>query len=105
MSGVAHGAYVRSWKAGALFFSSYHSEGFWPDRRAGLISVRAWRGLRYNEKYAVKLKLKNEKQRDKELAKAKAAEEEAKRKGAAKTNPFAVSYMKIYYGTDSLTPP
>ncbi|KAI0691233.1 programmed cell death protein 2 [Cytidiella melzeri] len=54
-------------------------------------SVRAWRGLRFNEQYAVKLQKQKEQQRQKELAKAKAVEEEAKRKSAAKTNPFSMN--------------
>ncbi len=53
-------------------------------------SVRAWRGLRFNERYAAKLEKQKEKQRQKELAKAKAAEE-AKRTTAPKANPFSVS--------------
>ncbi len=53
-------------------------------------SVRAWRGLRFNERYAAKLEKQKEKQRQKDLAKAKAAEE-AKWTTAPKANPFSVS--------------
>ncbi|KAF8740006.1 hypothetical protein AX14_003922 [Amanita brunnescens Koide BX004] len=45
-------------------------------------SVRAWRGLRYNEKYAAKLKKKSERKQEQEKAKAKAAE-------LPKINPFS----------------
>lgn len=55
-----------------------------------LPSVRAWRGLRFNEKYAARLEKQKAKEREKQLAKAKAAEEEAKRKSTVKTNPFSV---------------
>lgn len=49
------------------------------------ISVRAWRGLRYNEQYAVKLQKKLERQ------KAKAAQaKKLKSPQAAKVNPFSV---------------
>ncbi|KAF7798001.1 hypothetical protein EIP86_009211 [Pleurotus ostreatoroseus] len=51
-------------------------------------SVRAWRGLRYNERYAAKLKLKKERQQAREAAKAAAAKEAAERKAKAKANPF-----------------
>ncbi|KAI0091792.1 programmed cell death protein 2 [Irpex rosettiformis] len=53
-------------------------------------SVRAWRGLKFNEKYAAKLQNRKEKQRQKELARVKADEEEAKRKSSMKTNPFSM---------------
>lgn len=55
------------------------------------LSVRAWRGLRYNEKYAAKISKKLARKRELDLAKAAAFEEEAKRKKlAAQSNPFAV---------------
>ena len=49
-------------------------------------SVRAWRGLRYNEPYAAKLEQKKQ-HRAQELAKKQAAEEAAKQK--AQSNPFS----------------
>ncbi|KAF8899632.1 programmed cell death protein 2 [Gymnopilus junonius] len=56
-------------------------------------SVRAWRGLRHNEKYAEKLAKKRQRQLERERAKAKAEEEriraEAQRKAAG--NPFSMS--------------
>ena len=55
-------------------------------------SVRAWRGLRYNEKYAKKLEEKKTKLEEKKAAKAKAREEEQQRKAAAKVNPFKVGF-------------
>ena len=55
-------------------------------------SVRAWRGLRYNEKYAKKLEEKKAKLKEKEAAKAKAREEEQQRKAAVKVNPFKVGH-------------
>ncbi|TFK39378.1 programmed cell death protein 2 [Crucibulum laeve] len=55
-------------------------------------SVRAWRGLRYNEKYAVKLKQKLARKREKEKAKADALAADAeKKKNAMKSNPFSMS--------------
>ena len=59
------------------------------DRR--LRSVRAWRGLRHNEKYAAKLEIKLAKKRERERAKAEALAKEAEKKAAAKVNPFSVS--------------
>ena len=52
--------------------------------------MRAWRGLRYNERYAAKLKLKEERRAAREAAKAQAAREAAERKEKAKANPFKV---------------
>ncbi|KIY52851.1 hypothetical protein FISHEDRAFT_63544 [Fistulina hepatica ATCC 64428] len=52
-------------------------------------SVRAWRGLRYNEEYAIKLKAKLAKRRTKEEAKAR-EREECERKIKA-GNPFSSS--------------
>lgn len=54
-------------------------------------SVRAWRGLRYNEKYAAKLKKKLEQKQERQKLKAKAVEAEK----LPKMNPFSVSMGKI----------
>ena len=54
------------------------------------VSVRAWRGLRYNEKYAAKLKKKLEQKQERQKAKAKAAEAEK----LPRINPFLVSMGK-----------
>ncbi|KAJ3555516.1 hypothetical protein NM688_g2531 [Phlebia brevispora] len=54
-------------------------------------SVRAWRGLRYNERYAVKLNKKQERELAKAAAKAKAAEQELQQKASAKANPFKLN--------------
>ncbi len=66
-----------------------HVQGSVPVDRAH--SVRAWRELRYNKKYAGKLEKKLARLKEKEAQQAKAAA------GATKTiplpdNPFAVSY-------------
>ncbi|KAF5362146.1 hypothetical protein D9756_002543 [Leucocoprinus leucothites] len=58
-------------------------------------SIRAWRGLRFNEKYATKLEKKLTKKRERERAKAEAeaataAAEQAK-KATPKVNPFSIS--------------
>ncbi|THU88690.1 hypothetical protein K435DRAFT_821571 [Dendrothele bispora CBS 962.96] len=54
-------------------------------------SVRAWRGLRYNDKYAEKLRVKLAKKRERE-ARAQALLEVEKAKQAAKTtNPFSIN--------------
>ncbi|EMD38872.1 hypothetical protein CERSUDRAFT_112597 [Gelatoporia subvermispora B] len=53
-------------------------------------SVRAYRGLRYNEKYAAKLAQRREKQRREEEERARLAQEEERKKAAAKVNPFAM---------------
>ncbi|KAJ3563791.1 hypothetical protein NP233_g8705 [Leucocoprinus birnbaumii] len=50
-------------------------------------SIRAWRGLRFNEKYAAKL----EKKREREKAKAAAAAAQQAQKSAPKSNPFSIS--------------
>lgn len=52
-------------------------------------SVRAWRGLRFNEKYAAKLEKKKARQLEIERAKKAAAEAEKLKKEAAKVNPFS----------------
>ena len=54
-------------------------------------SIRAYRGLRFNAEYAEKLAKKRLKEKEKEDAKKRAMEDEAKRKEAAKVNPFSVS--------------
>ncbi|KAF9443666.1 hypothetical protein P691DRAFT_808479 [Macrolepiota fuliginosa MF-IS2] len=54
-------------------------------------SIRAWRGLRFNEKYAAKLENKLMKKRERERAKAEAAATEEAKKAVPKTNPFAIS--------------
>ncbi|KAF8885017.1 programmed cell death protein 2 [Infundibulicybe gibba] len=54
-------------------------------------SIRAWRGLRYNGKYAVKLEQKLARRRDKEKAQAAARAEQERVKAAAKSNPFSMS--------------
>jgi pre-rRNA-processing protein TSR4 len=50
-------------------------------------SVRAWRGLRHNEKYAAKLEAKLARKREQEEAKMRATQQ----RQASKTNPFAVN--------------
>ena len=49
-------------------------------------SVRAWRGLRYNERYASQLEKKRERERQREQETAEAE----RKKVAAKANPFSV---------------
>lgn len=58
-------------------------------------SVRAWRGLRFNERYAAKLEKK--KARAEEKAKAKAAEQQKAIKPVVKSNPFSVSDRSAFY--------
>ncbi|KAF8074746.1 programmed cell death protein 2 [Lyophyllum atratum] len=53
-------------------------------------SVRAWRGLRRNDKYAAKLEKKLAKKRADEKAKAQAQAEAEQKKTAPKTNPFSM---------------
>lgn len=53
-------------------------------------SVRAWRELRFNKKYAEKLEKKLARRKEKEVQHAKAAAEAAAKKSQAKANPFAV---------------
>ncbi|KAF8159766.1 programmed cell death protein 2 [Crassisporium funariophilum] len=56
-------------------------------------SVRAWRGLRYNEKYAAKLERKLEREREKKAAaleKARADAEHKKQMAAPQNNPFSM---------------
>ncbi|KAF4610476.1 hypothetical protein D9613_006769 [Agrocybe pediades] len=56
-------------------------------------SVRAWRGLRINEKYAEKLARKRQRQLEKEQAKAKAEEERLRLENERKKqgNPFSMN--------------
>ena len=54
-------------------------------------SIRAWRGLRFNAKYAAKLEQKLARKREREKAKADAlAAEAAQKQAAVKSNPFSV---------------
>ncbi|KAI9068304.1 hypothetical protein FKP32DRAFT_168245 [Trametes sanguinea] len=53
-------------------------------------SVRAWRELRFNKKYAEKLERKLARRKEKELEAAKAAAAEAAKKSQPKSNPFAL---------------
>ncbi|KAI0349665.1 hypothetical protein OH77DRAFT_1431882 [Trametes cingulata] len=62
-------------------------------RKAG--SVRAWRELRFNKKYAEKLERKLARRKAKELEEAKAAEAEAARKSQPKSNPFALGASSV----------
>lgn len=70
----------------------------------GGISVRAWRGLRFNQKYAAKLEKKRAiRQQLEERAKQAEAEKKAK-ESASKSNPFNVStYFRIYSGMAELS--
>jgi hypothetical protein len=66
-------------------------------------SVRAWRGLRYNEKYAVKLERKLAKKEAQAKAKADAVVEAGKQEIAAISNPFSViAYCMLRSFTFSL---
>ncbi|KAF6753006.1 programmed cell death protein 2 [Ephemerocybe angulata] len=53
-------------------------------------TVRAWRGLRYNQKYAAQLERKLARQRQREQEKAEALAEEERKKVSAKINPFSM---------------
>ncbi|KAI0652841.1 programmed cell death protein 2 [Cubamyces menziesii] len=53
-------------------------------------SIRAWRELRFNKKYAEKLERKLARRKQKELEEAKAAAAEAAKKTQPKSNPFAL---------------
>ncbi|ESK97714.1 hypothetical protein Moror_17421 [Moniliophthora roreri MCA 2997] len=53
-------------------------------------SVRAWRGLRYNEEYAKKLEKKLARKREREEAKRKAEEAEKAKAAAKSSNPFSM---------------
>lgn len=83
--GDARGACVRNWMGGMYYFIVRCT---WPHPRVA--SIRAWRALRYNEKYAAKLERRKAKELEKEQAKAKAATEEAKMRSTVKHNPFSV---------------
>ena len=52
-------------------------------------SVRAWRGLRFNEKYAAKLEQKRTRETANRLAKEKADQQ----KKMPISNPFSVSFF------------
>ncbi|EDR05642.1 uncharacterized protein LACBIDRAFT_302768 [Laccaria bicolor S238N-H82] len=55
-------------------------------------SIRAWRGLRFNAKYAAKLEQKLARKREREKAKADAlAAETARKQAVVKSNPFSMS--------------
>ncbi|KAI0343142.1 hypothetical protein BDW22DRAFT_1407066 [Trametopsis cervina] len=54
-------------------------------------SVRAWRGLRFNEKYAAKLENKKAKQREKELAQTRVAGQKSERIALPNLNPFSMN--------------
>ncbi|KXN89390.1 putative 20S rRNA accumulation protein 4 [Leucoagaricus sp. SymC.cos] len=54
-------------------------------------SIRTWRGLRFNEKYAAKLEKKLAKKRERERARVEAAAAEQAKKAAPKVNPFSIS--------------
>ena len=60
-----------------------------------ILSIRAFRGLRYNASYAAKLEKKRARQQEKEASRAKALLEEEKRKQAAKVNPFSVRVIPL----------
>lgn len=66
----------------------------WGCSRAGCqgkeSTIRAWRGLRYNERYAAQLEMKLAKQRQREQEKAAILAEEERKKAAAKINPFSM---------------
>lgn len=53
-------------------------------------SVRAWRGLRFNEKYAAKLEKKRAREAALAAERAKVAAEEEKKRAVPKINPFAL---------------
>lgn len=59
-------------------------------RYAKLPSVRAWRGLRFNEKYAAKLEKKLARKREVEAVKTHALTLSEQKKTEAKINPFSV---------------
>ncbi|KAI0080185.1 hypothetical protein K474DRAFT_1658185 [Panus rudis PR-1116 ss-1] len=61
-------------------------------------SVRAWRALRYNDRYAAKLEKQRARAKAKEEAKAKAAREEAAKTASAKVNPFSLSSTTPAFG-------
>lgn len=57
-------------------------------------SIRAWRQLRYNKKYAEKLAKKAERKKTKEEAERKAAAEAAH--SQPKANPFSASIQTMF---------
>ncbi|TFK91739.1 hypothetical protein K466DRAFT_582559 [Polyporus arcularius HHB13444] len=54
-------------------------------------SVRAWRELRYNKKYAEKLEKQEARRKEKEALKAKAAADATAKNAQPKSNPFALA--------------
>ena len=54
-------------------------------------SVRAWRGLRFNEKYAKKLEAKLARKKQKEEEKEQVEKARQEKEAAQKVNPFSVS--------------
>ncbi|TEB21844.1 hypothetical protein FA13DRAFT_1766586 [Coprinellus micaceus] len=66
----------------------------WGCSRAGCqgkeSTVRVWRGLRFNERYAAQLEKKRERQRQREQERTEALAEEERKKAAAKVNPFSM---------------
>lgn len=65
-----------------------------PSADGFMVSVRAWRGLRYNDKYAAKLEKKLARKREREQAKADA--ETQRKKQASQPNPFAVGLLMLH---------
>jgi pre-rRNA-processing protein TSR4 len=61
-----------------------------------LDSVRAWRGLRFNEKYAARLEKKLTRKRAKAKANAEAAATAEDNKRALRSNPFSVRSYTIH---------
>jgi hypothetical protein len=55
-----------------------------------LVSVRAWRGLRFNKEYAAKLQKKLARAKAQERAVAAAEGRASEQRSVAKVNPFAV---------------
>lgn len=94
MFGVVPNVHVRVNQAGeakspATFPRSY-SLGCFHVLCLRCISVRAWRGLRRNDKYAAKLEIKLAKKRAVEEAKAQAKALAEQQKNTPKKNPFSV---------------
>lgn len=55
-------------------------------------SIRAYRGLRFNEAYAARLEAKRVRRKEKQAAKDKAKADAEIKSQAAKVNPFSVSF-------------
>ncbi len=86
MFGVVHKVAVKRKMEGVY----YNNCGVMPSRYFNSFSIRAWRGLRYNEKYAAKLEKKLAKQQEQKKAKTEAAAAEEASKTSPKPNPFSV---------------